>query len=111
MRADELDKIDIEISVLTLPKPLAFSSPQDLLAKLRPGVDGVVLSVDGQTATYLPQVWEQLPDKREFLRELSQKAGLPDDAWMSPAATVMTYQVEAFREPNGTARKSHIKEK
>ena len=98
------DKIEIEISVLTLPKPLAFTSPQDLLEKLRPGVDGVVLRVDGQTATYLPQVWEQLPDKRTFLRELSQKAGLPADAWTSPGAKVMTYQVEAFHEEPPVAR-------
>ena len=97
-------KIEIEISVLTLPKPLAFTSPQDLLEKLRPGVDGVVLRVDGQTATYLPQVWEQLPDKRTFLRELSQKAGLPADAWTSPGATVMTYQVEAFHEETPASR-------
>jgi AmmeMemoRadiSam system protein A len=104
VRPNELDKIEIEISVLTLPEPLAFASPQDLLEKLRPGIDGVVLSVDGQTATYLPQVWEQLPDKRIFLRELSQKAGLAADAWTSPAATVMTYQVEAFHEERDAAR-------
>jgi MEMO1 family protein len=109
LRPDELDKVKIEISVLTLPKPLAFTSPQDLLEKLRPGIDGVVLSVEGQTATYLPQVWEQIPDKRTFLRELSQKAGLPDDAWMSPGATVMTYQVEAFQEENDALGKSNGK--
>jgi hypothetical protein len=103
VQPNELDKIEIEISVLTLPEPLAFTSPRDLLEKLRPGIDGVVLSVDGQTATYLPQVWEQLPDKRTFLRELSQKAGLAADAWTSPAATVMTYQVEAFHEDRDAA--------
>jgi len=104
VRADELNKIDIEISVLTPPKPLTFTSPQDLLAKLRPGVDGVVLRVEGHTATYLPQVWEQMPDKRTFLSELSEKAGLAADGWMSPGATVMTYQVEAFHEETGKAR-------
>jgi MEMO1 family protein len=108
VQADELSKIEIEVSVLTLPKLLAFTSPQDLMEKLRPGIDGVVLRVDGQTATYLPQVWEQLPDKRTFLRELSQKAGLSADAWKSPRATVMTYQVEAFREDNGKSRKSNV---
>lgn len=101
----ELHEIKIEISVLTLPERLAFTSPQDLLEKLRPGIDGVVLNVDGRTATYLPQVWEQIPDKRTFLCELSQKAGLDGDAWKSPHAIVMTYQVEAFQEENGKPRK------
>ncbi len=105
VRPDEVDKIAIEISVLTLPEPLAFSSPRDLLEKLRPGIDGVVLSINGSTATYLPQVWEQLPDKRRFLRELSQKAGLPPDAWMSPDATVRTYQVEAFHEDRDSPKR------
>ena len=62
--ATNFKRLKIEISVLTVPKPLEFTSPQDLLAKLRPGVDGVVLEVDGHKATFLPQVWEQLPDKR-----------------------------------------------
>jgi MEMO1 family protein len=98
VRPDELKQIDVEVSVLTIPKPLPFDSPDDLLQKLRPGVDGVVLRVEDHTATYLPQVWDQLPDKRTFLSELSQKAGLPPDGWKLPAAIVMTYQVEAFRE-------------
>jgi MEMO1 family protein len=104
----ELGQIEIEISVLTLPTPLAFTSPQDLLEKLRPGIDGVVLRVEDDTATYLPQVWEQIPDKRTFLRELSQKAGLPADAWRSPRAAVMTYQVEAFHEETGASPKSSV---
>jgi len=104
VRADELNKINIEISILTLPKPLTFTSAQDLLAKLRPGIDGVVLRVEDHTATYLPQVWEQIPDRRTFLSELSEKAGLAADAWMSPGATVMTYQVEAFHEETGKTR-------
>ncbi len=110
VRRDELDKIAVEISVLAPPKRLAFSSPQDLLQKLRPGIDGVVLRVDGHTATYLPQVWKQLPDKRTFLRELSQKAGLAADAWQSPRAVVMTYQVEAFHEEDGKSPKGNASE-
>ena len=98
VRADELPQIKIEVSVLTVPKPIEFTSPQDLLAKLRPGIDGVVLEIDGRKATFLPQVWEQLPDKRVFLNELAQKAGLPADAWTRPGTAVMTYQVEAFKE-------------
>jgi MEMO1 family protein len=98
VRADELKKIEIEVSVLTVPKRLAFTSPKDLLAKLRPGVDGVVLRVGNRQATYLPQVWEQIPDKRNFMNELAEKAGLSADAWTQPEAEVMTYQVEAFKE-------------
>ena len=95
---DELDKLQIEVSVLTRPKRLEFNSPDDLLKKLRPKVDGVVLRVGGHSATYLPQVWEQLPDKEQFLGQLSEKAGLSSSAWRSPDASVQTYQVEAFKE-------------
>jgi len=95
---DELKEIKVEVSVLTLPKRLNFASPQDLLGKLRPGIDGVVLRVGMRQATFLPQVWEQLPDKRTFLGELCRKAGLPESAWMKPGVTVLVYQVEAFKE-------------
>ena len=95
---EEVKRIHVEISVLSLPKPLAFKSPEDLLAKLRPGVDGVVLSVGPDQATYLPQVWKEMPSKDEFLGSLSRKAGLGESAWRSPEAKVETYQVEAFEE-------------
>ncbi|MBN1852205.1 MAG: AmmeMemoRadiSam system protein B [Pirellulales bacterium] len=98
VRKDELGRIRIEVSVLTAPKPFVFSSPEDLLSKLRPGVDGVLLEVEGRKATFLPQVWKQLPDKERFLNKLALKAGLPADAWKWPSAAVMTYQVEAFQE-------------
>ena len=91
------------MSVLTVPKQLAFTSPQDLLGKLRPGVDGVVLRV-GDAATYLPQVWEQLPDKQVFMNELAEKAGLDPAAWRQPGAMVLTYQVEAFKEEGGRGK-------
>lgn len=96
---DELKDLQVEISVLTAPAPLAFSSPEELLEKLRPHTDGVVLQVSGRTATFLPQVWEQLPDKVAFLNQLSQKAGCPATAWREPDTKVMIYQVEAFTEP------------
>ncbi len=98
VRPDEVQRIHIEISVLSLPRPLEFKSPEDLLAKLRPGVDGVVLSVGPGQATYLPQVWKEIPSKEEFLGSLSRKAGLSESAWRSPEAKVETYQVEAFEE-------------
>jgi len=94
----ELERIEIEVSVLTVPQPLEFRSPEELLAKLRPRVDGVVLQVGRSQSTYLPQVWEQIPDKETFLGELSLKAGLDRLAWKSPQATVLVYQVDAFEE-------------
>ena len=94
----ELDKIEIEVSVLTEPAPLAFSSPDDLLAKLHPHKDGMVLQVNGRGATYLPQVWEQIPDKTVFLDSLSQKAGCAPGDWRAPSTRVFIYHVEAFKE-------------
>jgi len=95
----ETGKIKIEISVLTVPKPLSFTSPEDLLAKLQPGQDGVVLELGDRGATYLPQVWEQLPDKVEFLNHLSEKAGGAPGDWRKPGTEVLIYHVEAFKEP------------
>jgi MEMO1 family protein len=95
---DELDKIEIEISVLTVPKPLKFDSPEDLLAKLRPHVDGVILRKGQRQSTYLPQVWAQMPDKETFLSQLSKKARMDPQEWRKPGLTVLTYQVEAFHE-------------
>jgi len=94
----ELGDIEIEVSVLTVPKPLPFDSPDDLLRKLRPHRDGVVLRIGPAMATFLPQVWEQLPDKEEFLAHLSRKAGCPANAWRGPGVSVLTYEVQAFHE-------------
>jgi hypothetical protein len=95
---DELDKIHIEISVLTEPQPLEFKSPEDLLNKLQPQKDGVVLKIGLRSATFLPQVWEQLPDKVQFLSHLAQKAGCEPGAWRGKDVSVSVYQVEAFAE-------------
>lgn len=95
---DELAQIKIEISVLTKPTPLHFSSPEDLLRKLVPGRDGVVLKLPKGGATYLPQVWEQIPDQEKFLDSLAEKAGLAAGAWREPDAEVLVYHVEAFKE-------------
>jgi len=94
----ELNEIHIEVSVLTIPESLAFDSPEDLLRKLRPHVDGVVLTVEDAEATYLPQVWEKIPGKEEFLSSLARKAGLAPAGWRHPDARVLTYQVKAYKE-------------
>lgn len=98
VQPDELDKIKIEISVLTEPQPLAFSSPEDLLSKLHPNEDGVLLHIGPRTATFLPQVWAQVPDKVKFLEHLSQKAGCEPSAWRGKDVSVSLYHVECFEE-------------
>lgn len=97
---DEIPKLDIEISVLSLPEQLLFGSPEELLGKLRPGEDGVVLNLGGRTVTFLPQVWRKFPEPSQFLTALARKAMLPHDAWRDPEATVMAYQVESFGTPH-----------
>ncbi len=98
LQVRELPDLDIEISILTDPAPLEYRDPPDLLAKLRPGIDGVILRKGMATSTFLPQVWEQLPDPEDFLSHLSMKAGLPADAWQTMALEVSTYQVQHFEE-------------
>ena len=95
---DELDEIHIEVSVLTVPKQLEFASGEELLGKLRPHVDGVVLRAGNRQATYLPQVWEQIPDKAVFLTRLSLKGRIHPEAWQKGTVTVLVYQAEAFEE-------------
>jgi AmmeMemoRadiSam system protein A len=94
----ELDKVHIEVSVLTDPKPLTYTDANDLLKKLRPGIDGVIITQGYASATFLPQVWEQLPDKEDFLAHLCMKAGLSSDVWKRTMLEVLTYQVEYFEE-------------
>ena len=96
VEADEVPDLAIEISVLTEPERLEFNSPGDLLHKLRPEVDGVVLKFDWRTATFLPQVWRKFPNPERFLDLLSEKAQQPADAWRDPGTVVLTYQVDSF---------------
>lgn len=98
LRRDELDKIKIEVSILTDPQPLEYKDAKELLSKLRPGIDGVIIKKGFHQATFLPQVWEQLPRKEEFLTHLCIKAGLDGDAWRREKLEVLTYQVQAFEE-------------
>ncbi len=97
--ADEVQDLAIDISVLTEPQPLAYQDGADLAARLRPGIDGVILrDASGASATFLPQVWEQLPAAELFLGHLCRKAGLPDNAWQRRRLTIQTYQVQYFKE-------------
>lgn len=80
---EELSITDIEISLLSPPRPMAFTDEANALAQLRPGTDGVVFEYDGYRSTFLPQVWEQPPSPQEFMAHLKRKAGLPADFWES----------------------------
>ena len=95
---EELKRVKVEVSILTEPSPLSYSDSDLLLKKLRPGVDGVIIKRGGLQATFLPQVWDQLPGKEEFLTHLCLKAGLEGDAWKKGGLEVSTYQVQAFYE-------------
>ncbi|MFO8142764.1 MAG: AmmeMemoRadiSam system protein A [Marinobacter sp.] len=92
----ELDLLDYHVSVLSVPAPLYFQSEDDLLSQLRPDTDGLVLVEGDRRATFLPSVWESLPEPREFLRHLKQKAGLAPEYW-SDAVRAFRYTVESIR--------------
>ncbi|MGE4295998.1 MAG: AmmeMemoRadiSam system protein A [Campylobacterales bacterium] len=96
--ADELAQIELEVSVLTPPKPLHYWNVPNMLSKIRPGIDGVIIYRDHHQATFLPSVWEQLPEKETFMQHLCAKAGLPPDAYLEGNLEVMTYQAEICRE-------------
>jgi AmmeMemoRadiSam system protein A len=94
----ELDDLELEVSVLTPPTPLAYAGPDDLLRQLRPGVDGVVLSDGRRRATFLPQVWAKLPAPEQFLGRLCEKLGTRPDAWRAGRLQVAVYQVIEFAD-------------
>lgn len=78
---DELPSLNIQISMLSCPQPMTVSNEEDLLNQLRPGVDGLVLESGSRRGTFLPSVWEMLPNKHEFLSHLKRKAGIAADEW------------------------------
>ena len=93
----ELPRTRVEVSLLTAPQPMSFSDEADALRQLRPNVDGIIFSAGQKRSTFLPQVWEQLPDPRQFLAHLKQKAGLPADYW-SPEVHLQRYEVQKWKE-------------
>lgn len=96
----ELNRIRLEISRLTAPHPLEYSSAEDLIKKLKPHVNGVILKNGTRRATFLPQVWEKIPDPVEFLEHLCRKMGMNENAWRILPMDVLVYQVEEFQEEN-----------
>jgi AmmeMemoRadiSam system protein A len=95
LTADEEEDLEIKVSVLTPPEPLSVGSRQELVAQLQPGVDGLLVETDGQRGTFLPTVWEQLPDVDDFLDQLWLKAGIDRRSW-PPGLRVARYRSEEF---------------
>jgi hypothetical protein len=100
LEEDEYEKIDIEISILTKPKTLEYKGADDLIKRLRPNKDGVIISKNGYSATFLPQVWEQIKSPEDFLSHLCAKCGLQSNEWRKGDLKVQTYEVESFDEKN-----------
>ncbi|HMN12555.1 MAG TPA: AmmeMemoRadiSam system protein A [Bellilinea sp.] len=98
VKSSEVDQLEIEISVLSPTQPLEYADPAELCSKLRPGVDGVVLRDGNRRSTFLPQVWEQVPDCSQFLSQLCMKMGAPADLWRKKILQVETYTVFEFKE-------------
>ncbi|MES1240296.1 MAG: AmmeMemoRadiSam system protein A [Acidobacteriota bacterium] len=94
---DEYPELSVEVSLLSPCEPLEPGSQEETLARLRPGVDGVVFEFQGRRSTFLPQVWEQLPDPWDFLAQLKRKAGLPPAFW-HPDVRLWRYTVMKWVE-------------
>jgi hypothetical protein len=94
---EEFASTRVEVSLLSPAQPMRFSSEADALAQLRPGIDGVILEHGWHRATFLPQVWEQLPEPRQFMANLKRKAGLGADFWADDLR-LSRYQVEKFKD-------------
>lgn len=94
----ELSRIHIEVSRLSAPRLLEYASGEDLLERLNPHVDGVILKDGTRRATFLPQVWEKIPNPADFLDQLCLKMGARRNAWREGNLQIFTYQVEEFHE-------------
>jgi len=94
---DEFAEVDFEVSLFSTPEPVTVASEAEAVAVLRPGIDGVILEYRGHRSTFLPQVWEQLPDPREFLAHLKHKAGLSPTFW-HPDLRLWRYTVTKWEE-------------
>lgn len=111
IQPSEIDTVRIDISVVHDIASVSFENPDDLLSLITPILDGVILRIDDEIATYLPSVWETFPDPAEFLSQLCIKAGWPPERWMTePYPQVETYRVSEFAEstePDSAANSGH----
>lgn len=97
LSSDELPRTRVEVSLLECAQPLEFSDEADAICRLCPGIDGVILTHGSRRSTFLPQVWESLPDPRKFIEQLKLKAGLPADFW-DENITLARYGVQKWKE-------------
>ena len=97
LSAEELPRTRVEVSLLTAPQPMSFTDEADALRQLRPNIDGIIFIAGQRRSTFLPQVWEQLPEPRTFMAHLKQKAGLPADYWSSEVQ-LQRYEVQKWKE-------------
>lgn len=95
---EELKDTAIEVSILTQPEKIDYTDIKELISKIRPGIDGVMIRKHYHSATFLPQVWTQLKDPESFLSQLCLKAGLSSDEWKRGTLDISTYQVQLFEE-------------
>jgi AmmeMemoRadiSam system protein B/AmmeMemoRadiSam system protein A len=98
VKKDEIKNLKIEISVLTIPEKINYYSKDQLIEKLTPKIDGVIINKDNRSATYLPQVWDKIPEKEIFLESLCLKAGIDPDTWDYDKPDIFIYKVFAFHE-------------
>ncbi|MBL4901195.1 MAG: AmmeMemoRadiSam system protein A [Desulfocapsa sp.] len=98
LTAAEFEDVKIDISILSPPQTLEYKDSAELISKLRPGIDGVTVTLGGARATFLPQVWGQLPAPELFLNQLCKKAGLAESAWKDSHPEIEIYQVQCFEE-------------
>ncbi len=112
LRKDEVDKVVFEVSVLTPPEEIKFSSPGELLEKIEPFKDGLILEYRGFQGLFLPQVWEQLPEKEEFLSHLCMKAGLMDtECWKREGVKIYRFRAQIFKEDKPHGNVIEVKER
>lgn len=98
LRLEELEDLEVEVSVVMGLKPLPYDGPDDLLRSLRPGMDGVILTDGPRHATFLPKVWQKAPEAADFLSLLCTKMGARPQAWRAGRLQVQVYEVEDFSE-------------
>ncbi|MEM5812858.1 MAG: AmmeMemoRadiSam system protein A [Candidatus Aenigmatarchaeota archaeon] len=103
---DELEKIVIEVSILSVPKEIKVKNAKEYLEKIERYKDGIIIKLGANSALFLPQVWEKIEDKEEFLAHLCIKAGLLPNSWKNPRAKLFKFYVQIFKEekPYGNIR-------
>lgn len=98
LTAAELERTRVEVSLLTPATPMTFADEADAVRQMRPGIDGMIFECHGRRGTFLPQVWESLPEPSAFFAHLKQKAGFAPDYW-SPEVKLYRYEVQKWKEP------------